>query len=114
VLPLRGVKSAPVLTNGGAAPILASAYPNPFNPETAIAYTVKGAGPVTLRIFSIDGRLVRTLKQDEATVAGTHEVMWNGSDDNGQQVSSGIYFLKTSQKAGGTEVSSVLKLALTK
>jgi hypothetical protein len=113
-LPLRGVKSAPVLTNGAAAPILASAYPNPFNPETAISYTVKNSGPVTLRIYSTDGRLVRTLKQSEATVAGTHEVTWNGTDDHGRHVSSGIYFVKTSQKAGASEETSVLKLALTK
>jgi flagellar hook assembly protein FlgD len=108
------VKSAPVLTNGAAAPILASAYPNPFNPETAISYTVKNSGPVTLRIYSTDGRLVRTLKQSEATVAGTHEVTWNGTDDHGRHVSSGIYFVKTSQKAGASEETSVLKLALTK
>src|SRR6266571_5391150 len=89
--------------SGGAAPILARAYPNPFNPETAIKYTVTSAGPVTLRIFSTDGRLVRTLKQDEMTVAGTDEVAWNGTDDQGRHVSSGIYFVRTSQKTGRGE-----------
>jgi len=101
-------------SGGGAAPIMASAYPNPFNPETAISYTVKNAGPVTMRIFSIDGRLIRTLKQGEVTEAGTHEVSWNGMDNLGHHVPSGIYFVKTSQKTGGTEENSTLKLALTK
>ncbi|RPH54112.1 MAG: T9SS C-terminal target domain-containing protein, partial [Acidobacteria bacterium] len=113
--PLRGVKEATVRTGGGgAAPIFASASPNPFNPETSISYTVKSDGPVTLKIYSIDGRLVRTLKQGEATAAGSYEVMWNGADNNGRPVSSGIYFAKTSQNAAGTEETSVLKLTLMK
>lgn len=114
-VPLHGVKSVTVRTGGGgAAPIFASASPNPFNPETAIAYTVKSEGRVTLKIYSIDGRLVRTLKRAETTAAGTHEVTWNGTDDHGRNVSSGVYFVKTSQRTGSTEEFSVLKLALTK
>jgi PKD repeat protein len=113
--PLRGVKSVTVLTGGsGAAPIVASASPNPFNPETAISYTVRGAGPVTLRIYSIDGRLVRTLKYREMATAGTHEARWDGANDHSQQVSSGIYFLRTDQLLAGAEESAVLKLTLTK
>jgi thermitase len=112
--PLRGVRAVTVRTGGDAAPISASAYPNPFNPETAILYTVKNAGPVTLRIYSFDGRLVRTLKQAETTAAGTHEMSWNGTDDHGRQVSSGIYFVKTTRKAGATEESSVFKLVVTR
>jgi flagellar hook assembly protein FlgD len=67
-----------------------------------------------MKIYSVDGRLVRTLKQGEETPAGTHEVTWNGTDDGGRGVSSGIYFVKTSRMAGGSEESSILKLALTK
>jgi flagellar hook assembly protein FlgD len=67
-----------------------------------------------MKIYSVDGRLVRTLKQGETTSAGTHEVTWNGTDDGGHHVSSGIYFVKTTQKSGTTEESTVLKLALTK
>jgi len=110
--PLRGVRGVTVRTGGAAAPISASAYPNPFNPETSISYTVKSAGPVILRIYSFDGRLVRTLMQAEATAAGTHEVSWNGTDDHGRHVSSGIYFVKTSRKAGATEESSTFKLVM--
>jgi len=112
--PLRGVKSVMFQMSGSAAPIFTSASPNPFNPETAISYTVKSTGPVTLRIFSIDGRLVRTLKHREMTAAGTHEVSWNGTDDQGQHVSSGIYVVKTNQMLDGGEATAALKLALTK
>ena len=75
---------------------------------------MKSAGLVTLRIYSIDGRLVRTLMQGEATVAGTHEVAWNGTDDHDRPVSSGVYFVKTSRKAGATEESSAFKLVMAK
>jgi len=112
--PLRGVKSVTVRTARSSAPILASASPNPFNPETAISYSVRGAGPVTLRIYSIDGRLIRTLKHGEMTAAGTHEVRWNGANDQSQPVSSGIYFLRTDQLLAGGAESAVLKLTLTK
>ena len=90
------------------------AYPNPFNPETAISYTVRNDGPVTMRIYSVDGRLVRTLKSGEETVAGTHEVRWNGINEQGRHVPSGIYFVKTSQRVGGAEEASVFKLAMAK
>ena len=112
--PLRGVKTVTVRTAHSSAPIHASASPNPFNPETAISYTVNSAGPVTLRIFSIDGRLVRTLKHGEMTTAGTHEVWWNGANDRSEPVSSGIYFVRTDQVLGDRELSAVLKLTLTK
>ena len=112
--PLRGVKTVTVRTAHSSAPIHASASPNPFNPETAISYTVNSAGPVTLRIFSIDGRLIRTLKHGEMTTAGTHEVWWNGANDRSEPVSSGIYFVRTDQVLGDRELSAVLKLTLTK
>ena len=108
------MKSVTVRTARSSAPILASASPNPFNPETAISYTVRGTGPVTLRVYSIDGRLVRTLKYGEMTTAGTHEVRWNGANDHSQPVSSGIYFVRTDQRVGNAEESAVLKLTLTK
>jgi PKD domain-containing protein/VCBS repeat protein/flagellar hook capping protein FlgD len=113
--PLRGVKSVTLRTGGpGSAPIMTSASPNPFNPETAISYTVKSEGPVTLRVYSMDGRLVRTLKQGEMTAAGTHEVRWDGANDQNQQASSGIYFVRTDQVLAGGAQSAVLKVTLTK
>jgi hypothetical protein len=103
-----GTKSVTVKTSGGA--VEASAYPNPFNPVTAIAYTTKVTGPVTMKIYSIDGRLVRTLKESEYTTAGSHEVRWNGIDNAGRHVPSGIYFVRTSVH----EETSIFKLAITK
>ena len=108
-LAFAGTKSVTIKAGGGGA-VSASAYPNPFNPETSIAYATKINGPVTLKIYSIDGRLVRTLKENEYTTAGSHEVRWNGIDNAGRHVPSGVYFVRTSVKSE----TSVFKLAITK
>ena len=113
-VPLRAVRAVTVRTWGGIFHVKSLASPNPFNPETSISYTVKDNGSVSMRIYGVSGRLVRTLKQGEYTNSGTYAVRWNGTDDQGRHVPSGIYFVKTSQKTSGGEESSVLKLALTK
>lgn len=68
-------------------------YPNPFNPETNIAYSVKDAGNVTLEIYNIKGQLVKTLV-DEAKESGAYTTTWNGTDNSRKSVSSGVYFYK--------------------
>ncbi len=73
---------------------LAQNYPNPFNPVTSIQYTVcspHNAIHTSLKIFNILGRKVRTLV-DELQKAGNYQVVWDGKDDKGKDVSSGIYF----------------------
>jgi len=74
---------------------LGNAYPNPFNPTTTIAYAVPRSGHVTLRIFDVAGRLVRTLVEGDAT-AGHHTVVWNGRDHGDRQVASGTYYYRLS------------------
>ncbi len=69
-------------------------YPNPFNPQTTIAYDVPASATperVQLRIVDVVGRAVRTLV-DEGQVAGSYRATWEGKDDRGVDVSSGIYF----------------------
>jgi len=82
-------------------------YPNPFNPITIIQYAVSGRQikaadsgrwtadgsftPITLKIYNILGQKVRTLV-DEPKRAGSYEVIWDGKDDQGKDVASGIYF----------------------
>jgi len=65
--------------------------PNPFSPETRIAYELPQAGRAELRIYSVNGRLVRKLV-DEDRSAGPHSVLWDGLDESGRAVSSGVYF----------------------
>jgi hypothetical protein len=68
-------------------------YPNPFNPETKIDYEIPSAGLVTMDIFNILGQKVKSLLSENKE-AGYHTVHWNGTNDNGQAVPSGVYFYK--------------------
>jgi hypothetical protein len=68
-------------------------YPNPFNPMTTISFDLAAPGRVRISIFSIDGRLVRTLV-DEPFIAGRHERVWQGRDDRGRAVASGTYLYR--------------------
>lgn len=73
---------------------LGGARPNPFNGRTEISYSVPRDGDhVTLRIYDIRGRLVRTLI-DEAGHSGRWTVVWKGQDDRGRSVASGVYFYR--------------------
>ncbi len=71
-------------------------YPNPFNPTTTIRFDTLEPSNVTLEVYNIEGQRVRTLVNHYVS-AGTHSVVWNGTNDLGQQVSAGHYFyiLKT-------------------
>ncbi|MDZ7340451.1 MAG: T9SS type A sorting domain-containing protein [candidate division KSB1 bacterium] len=87
---------------------LSQNYPNPFNPETAINFSLKEAGRVTLTIYNLQGQLVRTLV-DEEKLAGSYSVMWDGKSDNGTLVGSGIYYYKL--RANGFKATKKLMLA---
>ena len=77
--------------NAPAVFALKNNYPNPFNPTTTIEYSLDKADDVTINIYSVTGQLVRTLT-NESMSAGTHRVTFNGLDNNGNSLSSGIYF----------------------
>ncbi len=66
-------------------------FPNPFNPETKIQFSLPYETDAKLKIYNIKGQLVKTLKEDRLD-AGNHTVIWNGTDQNEKKVSSGIYF----------------------
>ncbi|RMF62551.1 MAG: T9SS C-terminal target domain-containing protein [Calditrichaeota bacterium] len=68
-------------------------YPNPFNPTTTIRYQVPQAANVRIVIYNLLGQRVRTLV-DERKPAGTYSVQWNGRDDSGRTVASGVYLYR--------------------
>jgi hypothetical protein len=78
-----------------ALTVLGAAHPNPFNPSTTIAFTLGTAGQATLSVYTVDGRLVRTLL-DGAQAAGPHAVTWDGRDEAGRAAASGAYFYRLS------------------
>ena len=66
-------------------------YPNPFNPTTTIKYQLPKSGKVTLKIYDVLGRLVRTIVDTEQA-AGYYEVCWDGMDSDGNNAATGVYF----------------------
>ena len=91
--PVRGSIN---VVKAGASQVISAASPNPIRRDgTTISYSVLEGGPVSIRIFSAGGKLVRTLKEREYMTAGTHEARWDGIDDHGERVGSGIYFVRT-------------------
>lgn len=76
-----------------AAVTLSQNYPNPFNPGTTIEYTVPTRSSVQLDLFNILGQNVRTLV-DESKPAGEYKAFWNGRDNRGQPVSTGVYLYR--------------------
>jgi hypothetical protein len=67
--------------------------PNPFNPETEIRFELASPSDVSITVFDAGGRLVRTLASGNQP-AGSHTVRWNGHNDGGEPVSSGVYFYR--------------------
>lgn len=86
-----------------------SALPNPFNPSTTIRCELPSDGPVRLAVHDVRGHQVRLLLH-ESRAKGTFTAIWDGRDDMGRQLASGVYFARLT--AGGAE--SVLKLVLAK
>jgi hypothetical protein len=104
----------PRLVAPGVVTTLHANYPNPFNPETWIPYSLSEASEVTLRIYDARGGLVRTLDIGRSD-AGHHisraeSAYWDGRNDLGEPVAGGVYFVEL--QAGGTR--TMRRLALSK
>ncbi|MCZ6765930.1 MAG: right-handed parallel beta-helix repeat-containing protein [bacterium] len=82
--------------------LLGNNYPNPFNPETTIRFTLDREAHVTLSIYDAQGRWMKTLI-DDVQGDGQHETRWDGTDAAGASVSSGVYFYRL--KAGAVSQS---------
>ncbi len=73
--------------------VLFQNYPNPFNPSTTIEYSIDGASAARIVIFSVDGRRIRTL-DGGVKPPGVYRAIWNGKNDRGESVATGIYFYR--------------------
>lgn len=73
-------------------------YPNPFNPSTTLSFSIPKSEKVTISIYDLNGRHVKTLIDNQYYSSGKHQVQWNGRDAFGQKVSSGMYYYRL--KAG--------------
>jgi hypothetical protein len=77
-----------------AAFALHPAFPNPFSRSARIHYDLPGESPVRLRVYDLNGRLVRTLEETAAKPAGRHAAFWDGLDDGGIRAQNGVYFFR--------------------
>jgi hypothetical protein len=96
---LQFVLAKDTATDDSSIPVTATAlnpnYPNPFNPETTISYSVKEPGRVRLEVFNIKGQKVKTLV-DEDRATGHYKLIFNAKDTRGRSLSSGVYLLRMS------------------
>jgi hypothetical protein len=76
------------------ADVLHNNYPNPFNPATTIRYGIKDRGHVSLTIYNAAGQLVKTLVDEAQSPESIEPATWDGKNDAGQSVSSGVYFYR--------------------
>jgi flagellar hook assembly protein FlgD len=82
---------------GETAPVVreftSTHYPNPFNPETVIYYSLPQESKVELTVYNIKGQRVNRLINSEQP-AGDYRIIWNGTNERGERVSSGVYFYR--------------------
>jgi len=71
-------------------------YPNPFNPNTTITFDLSGFGHTSLTVYNIQGQKIKELVSEKLT-SGKHEIVWNGRDNSGVQVASGVYITQLRQ-----------------
>ncbi|PWB70055.1 hypothetical protein C3F09_09750 [candidate division GN15 bacterium] len=96
IVKLAPESPADVATESESLPLtcfLGANYPNPFNPLTTFRYSLPRRGDAIIEVFNITGRKVRTLV-DAIKPAGSYVVEWNGCDDDGRPVSSGMYLYR--------------------
>ena len=89
--------------------VLHKNYPNPFNPETTISFSIPEDSKVELSIYNIRGQKVRTLIKNEFE-KGFHRVIWNSKDNNGKPVATGVYFYKLKVNGKDKAVKKMLLL----
>jgi hypothetical protein len=82
-------------------------YPNPFNPETTIHYQLAQSGKVSIQIYNVNGQLIRTLLNTEQP-AGFYTTKWNGKDDAGKQMGTGVYFCLLKTNNDQTQINKMM------
>jgi hypothetical protein len=87
---------------------IVSVAPNPFNPSTTVHFTLPAAMPVTAEIFSVTGARVRVLSDERLFGPGDNQIMWNGKNDYGSPVASGVYFVQLRTRLGIKVTRAVL------
>jgi hypothetical protein len=97
--PVNTTMDSPTAVDEGSADelptdfALSQNYPNPFNPSTTIEFALPTATQVQIWVYNVTGQRVRTLT-NQLLPAGYHSIVWDGTNDGGHEVSSGVYFYR--------------------
>ncbi len=90
--PLVSIKDETIIEVTNVSKLIGN-YPNPFNPSTSIEFSINNNSHIELSIYNIKGQKIKTLAQNEFT-KGSHSIIWNGDEESGKSVSSGVYLYK--------------------
>ncbi|HET9252234.1 MAG TPA: putative Ig domain-containing protein [Candidatus Eisenbacteria bacterium] len=94
-----------VVNNGSF--LSASVSPNPLNPKATVSFVTSRVGAVTVQMFDVQGRLIRTLMDETSAAAGHHDVTIEGTDANGARLASGVYYVRIRSSADGEVLKAV-------
>ncbi len=88
-------------------------YPNPFQKTTSISYLLTDVTDqfVEVRIYTVSGRKIKTLRESDQTVVSYRSILWDGTDETGEEVANGVYFARLKAKQGDHEVEKTIKMA---
>ncbi len=89
--------------------VLHAAVPNPFNPATEIKYSIPEAAAIDMSVYDLMGRKVKTIVSGEKN-AGNHTAIWNGTDHNGAEMPTGVYFYRIVNNATGESMTKSMVL----
>ena len=89
-----------VLVTAGGGKLAALVSPNPLNPEATLTFVTTEPGPVRVRLFDLNGRMIRSLLEESAAPAGYHDVRIDGRDEHGGRLASGLYFYRIDAREG--------------
>jgi len=92
ILPIVNINDFEI-ANSSSNSFLKGNYPNPFNPSTTIKFSIHNDSKIKLMIYNIKGQKIKTLAENEFS-QGSHSIIWNGDDNSGESVSSGLYLYK--------------------
>jgi len=106
--PGTGTPDGTTFSNG-----LTAAHPNPFGPSTTVSYSVASRSHVSLVVFDLAGRVVRTLVDREVR-PGEHRIAWDGTTDAGLRAASGVYFIRMEAEGTNETYREARKLVLLK
>jgi hypothetical protein len=107
---LAGLEESENLTSHSLNNTVLTAHPNPFKSQTAIRFTLPAETKVSLKIYDISGKLVKSFPTNHQTLTPNHCFIWDGTDDFGRKLPAGIYLLRLRASDGATEIKEFIIL----